>query len=123
MAEMRNHLPSESLLDLCKAHGNVRQLLDVRLGVLGAIQEGFGLLLEHLDFVFKDADLILEVALLKLVNIDNIVISVLSNGASETNTARTVFAKALDVLASVVEAAENVVVLLALLVLLTSSSS
>ncbi len=99
-------------MDLSKAHGNVRQLLDVRLGVLGALQECLGLLLEHFDFVFEDSDLVLEVALLQLVNIDDVVISVLSNGASEANTTRTVFAEALDVLASVVEAAENVVVLL-----------
>ena len=51
------------------------------------------------------------VNIVNIVNIDNIVISVLSNGAPEANAARAVFAEALDVLAPVVEAAENVVVL------------
>ena len=120
---MSSYLPSKSLLDLGEAHSNVRQLLDVCLWVLGAIQEGLGLLLQHFNFVFEDSDLVLEVTLLQLVNIDNVVISVLSNGASETNTARAVLAEAFDVLAAVIEAAEDIIVLLALLVLLAASSS
>ena len=122
-ATCSSHLPSKSLLDLRKAHRDIGQLLDVRLGVLRPIQQRLGLLLEHLDLVLEDADLVLEVALLQLVNIDNVVISVLSNGASETNTARAVLAEAFDVLAAVIEAAEDIIVLLALLVLLATSSS
>ena len=114
--------PSKSLLDLCEAHRDIWQLLYVRLGVLGSIKQRLGLLLEHLDLILENSNLILKVTLLQLINIDNVMISVISNGAPEANAARAVLAEAFDVLAAVVEAPEHVVILLAFLVLLASSS-
>ena len=93
------------------------------LGILGAIKQRFGFLLETLDLVFEDANLVLKITPLQLVNIDNIVPSMLPYSTSEANTAGTIFAEALDFLAGVVEAAETDVLLVTFLVLLTASST
>ena len=105
-------------MDFCESHGDVRQLLDVGLGVLCSIQQGLGLLFEHINFILKYADLVLQVTLLQLIDVDNIVVSVLANGAPEANATGTVFAEAFHVLAAVVEAPEHIVVGLTVLLLL-----
>ena len=120
---MAVNLPSEFILDLRKAHRDVRQLFDMCLGVFSTVQQTLGLLLEHLDFVLEDADLVLQVTLLQFVDVYNVVIPMLSNGASEADTTGAIFAETFYIFAWVVQAAENVVVLLTLLILLSAGAA
>lgn len=95
----------------------------MRLRVFGAVEQTLGLLLEHLDLVLKDADLVLQVTLLQFVDVYNVVIPMLSNGASEADTTGAIFTEAFYIFAWVVQAAENIIVLLTLLILLSAGSA
>lgn len=100
--------PAESFLDLREPHGDIGQLLDVCLRVLGSIEQSLGLLLQHVNFVFEYTDLILEVRFVQFIDIDYVVVSMLADGAPEADTAGAVLAEAFHVLAVMVVTAENV---------------
>lgn len=89
--------------------------------VFGSVKESLGLFSQHIDFVLENANLVFEIALFELIDVDNVVVPMLADGASEADTAGTIFAEAFDIFTSVVQASEYVVVLLALLVLLSTS--
>ena len=72
------------------------------LGVFGAVEKSLGLFFKTVNLVLKHPYLIFEIALLQLVNVDNVVISMLADGASEANAAAAVLAEAFHVLAAVV---------------------
>ena len=104
--ELLVYAPSESILDLAKSHGDIWQLLNVSLRVFRSIQESFSLLFEHINLVVEDPNLVLEIGFVELVNIDDVVISVLADRTSETNSARAVFTKAFYILVGVIVAPE-----------------
>ena len=89
--------------------------------VFCSVKESLGLFSQHIDFVLEKANLVFEIALFELIDVDNVVVPMLADGASEADTAGTIFAEAFDIFTSVVQASEYVVVLLALLVLLSTS--
>ena len=102
------YLPSEAILNLGEAPRDVRQLLNVRLRILGTVQQGLCFFAQHINFVFKDTDLVLEVRTIKLVDVDDVVVAVLADGATEAYTTRAVFAETLDFVVRVVEALEPI---------------
>ena len=98
-------------MDLVELHCDVRQLLDVGFRVLGPVKEGLGLLPEGIYLVLEDPDLILEICLIELVNINDIVVPVLANGAPEADSLIAVLAEALDLLSRVLGTHEDHLVL------------
>ena len=78
------------------------------LRVLRSFEECLRLLLECLDLVLEYADLILEVALVQFIDVDDVVVSMFANGASEADSAVAILAKPFDVFTVVVVASEDV---------------
>ena len=64
---------------------DVRQLLDVRLRVLGSVEQCLGFFAQHLNLVFEDADLVLKVRTIELVDVNYVVVTMLANGATEAD--------------------------------------
>lgn len=79
----------------------------MRLGVFGPLEKSLGFLLKCFNFVFKDSDLVLQVTFVEFIDVDDVVVSMLADGAPEANAARAVLAKALDVFTAVVIAPED----------------
>jgi hypothetical protein len=76
------------------------------LRILGSIQQSLGLLLEHVDLVVEDPDLVLEVGLVQLVNVHDVVITMLPYGATEADARAAVLTETLHVFRAVVVAPE-----------------
>jgi len=101
----------ESLLDFSETHCNVWQLLDVSFRIFGAVKQGFCFFLQHINLVVKNTNLVFEIRFIKFINIDDVVISMLTNGASEADTRTAIFTKSFHVLAPVVMASENATII------------
>lgn len=81
-----NYLLIKALLDLLEELDNLRQFLTMTLGVLCFIQNLLRLLSEHVNLALKNSNLGLQVSSVQLVDIHNVVVPVLLNCATETNT-------------------------------------
>ena len=77
------------------------------LAVFGSIKQGLCLFLEHVNFVFEEADLILEVCLVQLVDIDDVVVAVLTNRTPEANARRAVLAESFHFVSRMVQTKEG----------------
>lgn len=80
----------------------------MRLRILSPIKQRLGLFLKHIYLIIKYANLVLEITLVELIDVDNIVISVLADGAPETDAGAAIFAKTFHVFGAVVVASEDV---------------
>ena len=76
--------------------------------ILGSIEKSLGLFFEHVDLILKDTDLVFQIRFVKLIDIDYVVVPVLTNGTSEADTTRTVFAETFYFVVRVIKTSEPV---------------
>jgi hypothetical protein len=87
--------------------GYVGQLVAVCFRVFRSIKKSAGLFLESLDFRLKVADLVLKITLVQLIDVDDVVVPVFSDGTFETNAGRAIFAKTLQIFVTMVMTPRN----------------
>ena len=63
----------------------VWRLLDMSLRVLGSIEQRLGFFAQTLNLILEDADLVLEVRTIELVDVNYVVVAMLANGATEAD--------------------------------------
>ena len=79
-------LPSEAILDFTKLLGYIRELLNMNFWSFGSLKESFGLFLKSINFILKNANLIVHITFFNFLDVYDIMITMLSNGASEADT-------------------------------------
>lgn len=104
-----NHFLVDALLkpvfDLFKMLHNLRQLFRVCFLGFRFFKQECRLFSELINFLFKGSKHRFEVSLLELVNVDHVVVAMLADSTTETDTTGTVLAKAFDRLKTVLDAA------------------
>lgn len=55
------------------------------LRVLGSIEQRLGFFAQTLNLILEDADLVLEVRTIELVDVNYVVVAMLANGATEAD--------------------------------------
>ena len=95
----------------------------MRLRVLSTIKQRLSLLLKHVDLIFEYTDLVFKVALFQFVDVYDVMIPMLTNSAPKANTTGTVLTEAFDIFATMVQAPEDIVILLAFLILLATGTA
>ena len=78
------------------------------LRIFSSIQKRLSFLLKNINFALKITNLIIQVAPIKFINIDYIMIPMLANRAPETYPTGAIFAKAFHIFAAVVITTENI---------------
>lgn len=112
------HSSPESLLNFSKTHCDVWQLLDVSFRIFGAVKKGLCFFFKHINLIVKNTNLVFEIRFIKFINVDDVVISMFANGASEADTRTAIFTKSFHILAPMVMASENAIIIWGWVILL-----